>query len=234
MMKYLLSERCTRFVFLSTLLYFFSSARLFAADLPPCIHLADTDSIRIHKGASNWIYRNNGSATTLSYNGKIVFTEDDRDIKSISPGGFFKYSKTTFGNCREIQVLSDTGGNLRRRYFVGRTEEPYEPEGRKWLQEMLPGIIATTGIGAEERVQRIFAKSGVKGVLSEIGKLESDQVQSLYFSYLVAQPRLKDHDMRQILAQVNHTIGSDYEKGKLLRKSGPYFLKHEKVVPGIL
>ena len=100
-MKYLPSERCTRFVFLSTLLYFFSFARLFAADLPPCLHLADTDSIRIHKGASNWVYRNNGSATTLSYNGKIVFTEDDRDIKSISPGGFFKYSKTTFGNCRE-------------------------------------------------------------------------------------------------------------------------------------
>jgi DNA-directed RNA polymerase subunit F len=234
MMKCLLSEKCTRLLLLSTLLYLLSFARLFAADLHPCLLLADTDSIRYQKGTSNWIYRNNGSSSSLSYNGKIIFTEDDRDIKSISPGGFFKYNKTTFGNCREIQILSDMDGTLRRRYFVGRSEEPYEPEGRKWLQEMLPGIIATTGIGAEDRVQRIYAKSGVNGVMQEIGKLESDHVQSIYFSYLVTQPRLKDSEMRHILAQVDKSIDSDYEKGKLLRKTGPYFLQHEKVTPEYL
>ncbi|MGV3589569.1 MAG: hypothetical protein ACO1OF_21360 [Adhaeribacter sp.] len=211
------------------LLSFLSFAHAFATNANVCKPIPDFDSLRQGRGSYSWVHRDNGSSTTLSYNGKIYFTEDERDIRSISPGGFFKYSKTTFGNCREIQVLSDNDGKLQRRYFVGRSEQSYEPEGRQWLQEMLPHIIATTGLGAEDRVHRIYAKSGLQGVLNEIGKLESDHVQGLYFSCLLNQPRLKENDFRHIFANVNKFIESDYEKGKLLRKTSPHLLQNDKI-----
>lgn len=215
-------------MFLSTLLYFLCLVSLLAGSpVPP--DPCDVDSVRQQKGTATIIYSNNGSATSLSYNGKITFTEDERDIESISPGGFFKFSKTAFGNCREIHITSSADGTLKRRYFVGRTEEPYEPEGRNWLHEMLPGIIATTGIGAEDRVERIYAQAGLKGVLNEINKIENDRVQAIYFSYLLSQPNLKDNDRRQVLTQVNRYVDSDYEKGKLLRKVAPQYLQTEKV-----
>lgn len=221
-------------MFLSAFVYFstFSFAMAFSPDPP--VSCFDADSVRQQKGFSALVCDNNGSSTSLSYNGKISFTDDERDIKSITPGGFFKYSKTTFGNCREIHIMSATDGSLTRRYYVGRSQQPYEPAGRQWLQEMLPGIIATTGIGAEDRVQRLYAKSGLNGVLNQVAKIESDQVQSIYFSYLLTEPRLKENDLRHTLAHVNKYISSDYEKGKLLRKTGPHFLQNEKVTQDYL
>ena len=178
---------------------------------------------------SSYVYSNNGTSVVLSYNGTITFTDDERDIKSISPGGFLKYSKTTFGNKREICIQSGSNGALNRKYFVGRSEEPYEPAGRLWLQETLPEIIATTGIGAEDRVKRIYAKSGVNGVLSEINKMENDRVQGIYFKYLVGLPSIKEKDLMVVLTHINRQLNSDYERSKLLRQVSPQYLRNDKI-----
>lgn len=169
-----------------------------------------------------------GTSTTLSYDGKITFTEDERDIKSITPGGYFRFSKTTFGNKREIFIQSGSDGTLHRKYFVGKSEEPYEPEGRRWLQQMLPEIIATTGLGAEDRISRIYAKAGLNGVLAEISKLENDYAQASYYNHLLALPSLKDHELKGILAHLNHQLDSDHEKSKLLRQTAPRYLQNPK------
>ena len=189
---------------------------------------ADT-SCQISQAHSTYVYSNNGTSVVLSYNGTIAFTDDERDIKSITPGGFLKYSKTTFGNKREICIQSGSNGALTRKYFVGRSEEPYEPAGRQWLQETLPEIIATTGIGAEDRVRRIYSKSGLNGVIAAINKIESDRVQGIYFGYLMGLPSLKESDLKVVLSQVNRQINSDYEKSKLLRKVAPRYLQNDNI-----
>jgi hypothetical protein len=161
-----------------------------------------------NNGTITFNHNNTGLATTLSYDGKITFTDDERDIRSITPGGYFRYSKTTFGNKREIFIQSSSDGTLRRKYYVGRSEEPYEPEGRLWLQQMLPEIIATTGLGAEDRIQRHYAKSGIKGVLAEISKIDNDYAQTVYYRHLLAFPALKDQDLKGVLAHLNHQLES--------------------------
>jgi len=166
--------------------------------------------------------RNGANATEINYRGKIAFTDDERDIKSISPGGYFKFSKTTFGNTRSVLIESSGDGVLTRTYSAGRQEQPYEPEGRKWLADMLPEIIATSGIGAEERVRRIYAKKGVNGVLETIENVDNDHARSTYLGYLMEQPNLSEKDRLTVLEKVSG-IGSDHEKANLLRRvSGTY------------
>ncbi len=174
-------------------------------------------------------HHNGSNATELSYEGKIVFTEDERDIQSISPGGYLKYSKTTFGNTRSILIESGSNGALKRSYYVGKSEEAYEPEGRKWLTDVLPDLIATSGIGAEERVKRIYAKEGANGVLRAVSKIESDYVKSIYYNYLLEVPSLSENDLKTILSQVTNSVDSDYEKGKLLRKVSGTYLKNDHI-----
>lgn len=186
------------------------------------------------EGVALIAYTSGGTSVELSYDGKITFTDDERDIKSISPGGFFRYSRTTFGNRREIYIQSNAEGLLTRRYFVGRTEEPYVPEGHKWLQEMLPEIIATSGIGAEDRIRRIYARAGTKGVLNQIEALENDYTKSIYYGYLFNQPTLKEADLRLTLTHLNEELDSDYEKSKLLRKISTSYLQNEKVTQAYL
>ncbi|MGV3505232.1 MAG: hypothetical protein ACO1O1_16090 [Adhaeribacter sp.] len=227
---------CTSWSFLppmilSLLLLFFSllpaGARPAADPHYPC----EVDTVRranLPPGTVSYTYKQPGSATTLSYEGQIRFTDDERDIKSITPGGYFRYSKTTFGNKREIFIQSDQGGTLHRKYYVGRSEVSYEPEGRQWLQEMLPEIIANTGLGAEDRIRRFYAKGGVNGVLGEIAKIDNDHAQTSYYSHLLALPALKDQDLRGVLAHLNRHLDSDHEKSKLLRQVAPRFLQNPK------
>jgi hypothetical protein len=180
----------------------------------------------LSNGTITYNYNNTGSATTLSYDGKITFTDEERDIKSITPGGYFRYSKTTFGHKREIFIQSGSDGTLRRKYYVGRSEEPYEPEGRLWLQQMLPEIIATTGLGAEDRIQRHYAKAGINGVLAEISKIDNDHARTVYYRHLLAFPALKDRDLKGVLAHLNRQLESDHEKSKLLRQIAPRYLQN--------
>jgi uncharacterized protein YeeX (DUF496 family) len=221
----------TRQMILSALLYFtvlfHTTAAAWRDPHYPCE--ADT-SRRAAFSKDTFTYHQNksGTSTSLSYDGKITFTEDERDIKSITPGGYFRFSKTTFGNKREIFIQSGSDGTLHRKYYVGKSEEPYEPEGRQWLQEMLPEIIATTGLGAEDRIRRIYGKAGLNGVLAEISKIDSDFAQATYYSHLLALPALKDHDLKGVLAHLNRQLDSDHEKSKLLRQIAPRYLQNPK------
>ena len=183
---------------------------------------------------SRYIHSNNSSSTELSYEGKITFTDDEKDIKSISPGGYFRFSKSTFGNRRAVHIESRSDGTLKRTYYVGKQEVAYEPEGRKWLADMLPEIIANSGIGSEDRVARLFQKAGTKGVLKEISKIDGDYTKTIYFSHLLAQNGLSENDLQAIVSQVRTEVSSDYEKGKLLRKVSAPYLRNEKIAKDYL
>jgi hypothetical protein len=221
----------TPHMILSALLYFSFLFHTMATALGPTHPPCEVDTVRraaISNGSFSYIYNKAGTATTLSYDGKITFTEDERDIKSITPGGYFRFSKTTFGNKREIFIQSGSDGTLRRKYYVGKSEEPYEPEGRQWLQEMLPEILATTGLGAEDRVRRIYARAGLNGVLTEIDKMESDHAQATYYSHLLALQALKDPELRGVMAHLNRNLDSDHEKSRLLRQIAPRYLQNTR------
>jgi hypothetical protein len=223
------SQSITRLMILNALLYFTFLLNTTATALGDPRYPCEADTVRRAapgSGITTFSLNKAGTSTTLSYDGKITFTDDERDIKSITPGGYFRFSKTTFGNKREIFIQSGSDGTLRRKYYVGRSEEPYEPEGRQWLQEMLPEIIATTGIGAEGRIKRIYAKSGLKGVLAEISKIDNDFARTTYYSHLFALPALKDQDLKGVLVHLNHHLGSDHEKSKLLRQIAPRYLQN--------
>ncbi len=183
---------------------------------------------RVTQHTYSHVVQNGANATEINFRGKIAFTDDERDVKSISPGGYFKFSKTTFGNTRSVLIESSSDGTLTRTYHAGRLEQPYEPEGRKWLADMLPEIIATSGIGAEERVRRIYAKKGASGVLETIDQLENDHAAGIYIGYLLEQPNLGEKDLLLVLKRVTEKIGSDHEKANLLgRVSGTYLRSNQ-------
>ena len=92
----------------------------------------------------------------IQFDGDIRVGDNDRSISSISPGGYLKFSIRTFGNKRELTISSDRSGQLSYEYLEGRTEVPYEPEGRKWMEDVLIDVIRTTVIYAEGRTNSIF------------------------------------------------------------------------------
>ena len=174
-------------------------------------------SISHHQDNSsgNWIWSNNGEKLQVSYSGTFDFTDDDTDVRQISPGGYLKISDGAWLGRHSVEIR-ERGGSLERRYFVNLSERPYEPEGRKWLQDNLPKFVRNTGIGAPSRVARFLKSGGASAVMTEIGRIDSTYVKGIYFKELFKQATLTPEQYRQAMVQAGREMKSDYELASLL------------------
>lgn len=165
-------------------------------------------SIRV----SSWDY-------DLRYSGYFTISDNDKDILSISPNGYLEVSRTSFGNVRKLSIRSDADGKLTKKYIEGSREGSYEKEGAQWLADILPDIVRRTGVGAEHRVQSIYNKKGISGVLEEIDEIDSysGAVRNLYFVILVDNIKLSDSELAKVIPELE-IIKSNSTKGTLMRE----------------
>ena len=181
------------------------------------------------------------SAYEIEYRGKITVSDDDKNIIAIEPDGYIKIAKSSFGNSRTIEIKSDKQGNLTKKFFDGRKEIAFEPEGQEWLEEILLDVIHKTGIGGKERIMRIYNKGGVDAILDEIQDFDRNSGYSyykstnhalfyfesveysgfnakyLYYKTLVNDIALSKEEVVKVLKEIPD-ISSNSTKGTLLRE----------------
>ncbi len=175
-------------------------------------------------GLSTCRIETNNMDLYVEMKGDIRVTENDRDIKSISPGGYLKFSQKTFGNKRTISIESDSNGQLTRKFYENRSEIPYEPEGRKWMSEVLIEVIRASGIDAENRAKRIFMQSGFDAFITEINQIDRSSIKADYFAGLLSIPTIKTSDLVQIAENIPVRISSETECAQLYRKHANVFM----------
>jgi len=177
-------------------------------------------------GKKQYKYSDNFTNYEIQVNGDIKVNDDDTGIKSISPGGYLKISKRTFGNKRAIIIESNSMGILSYEYYEGRTEIPFEPEGRKWLADVLLDVIRMTGIDAEGRTNRIYTNKGIDGFIEEIGEIPSNSVMAIYFEALMDNHNLSDDDLIAVSSAIAAEMSSNTERGSLYRKYSNLFMRN--------
>jgi len=183
-------------------------------------------------GKCQYKYSDGFTNYDINVKGDIKVNNDDTDIKSISAGGYLKFSKKTFGNKRSITIESNSQGKLTYEYYEGRSKTPYEPEGRKWLAEVLLEIIHMTGIDAEGRTKRIYSKKGLDGVLEEINIISSNSVMALYFDALLKNTSLNTNELLAVSSSISKEMSSNTERGRLFRDHCDLFLKDNTTAVG--
>ena len=188
---------------------------------PSAVAVGDQES------SGNFTWSNNGERLQVSYRGEVEFSDDDTDVKRLSPGGYLKIKDGAWLRGRTVEFRADASGNLERRYWVGMSERPFDPEGRQWVAQALPRFIRQTGLGADARVARIFKASGASGVLAEIGRIEGSWAKRIYFKELLRQSNPDPQTARQILLQAGREIDSDFELASLLIESADKLLVDE-------
>jgi hypothetical protein len=120
----------------------------------------------------NFTWSDGSQKLEVRYQGTIEFTDDDSDVKTMSPGSFVRIREGGWISSRAVEFKADASGTIERRYWDGRNEKPFIPDGKAWLSQVLPKVIRQTGFGAESRVARIFKAQGAAGVLAEINLIE--------------------------------------------------------------
>jgi hypothetical protein len=189
------------------------------------IYDASETVCKIKRKCSTYIYND----LEISFKGLIRVSDDDRDIKSISPGGYLIISSKTFGNKREVNIVSDSDGKLKKEYYVGRNKREWEPEGRKWLAENLLEVLRSTGIDAEGRTSRIYKQEGVDGVISEIAHINSNSVMLKYFEALLETEGLSDNEKCEVIEEVCNRMTSNTNISRFLRKYDEVYMKNNKL-----
>jgi BlaR1 peptidase M56 len=175
-----------------------------------------------------YTWSNDGQKLEVRYDGNVEFTDDDMDVKRLSPGGLLRIRDggmmTSLLGGHTVEFIADGSGNITRRFWVGSSERPFDPEGRKWLSSVLPKFIRQTGIGAAARVARILKAKGPAGVLAEISLIEGSWGKRKYLDELVKTGALDAAAVRQVLVQAGREIDSDFELASFLTENSDKLL----------
>jgi beta-lactamase regulating signal transducer with metallopeptidase domain len=164
-----------------------------------------------HESSGTFSWSSNGEKISVNYRGSFTLNDTDTDIVRISPGGSFEISDGGRLGGRSVEFSADGSGNIVRRFRVGNTERPYEPEGREWLAKILPRFVRQSGFGAKERVARFLSRGGPAAVLAEISQIDTDYGKKVYFTQLMQQSQLDAATARTLFEQAGREIDSDYE-----------------------
>ncbi len=194
-----------------------------ASPLSPIAPAAPAEAQQSGETHMEMTTRNGWTSFSVKVDGAIEFTDDDRDVKSLSPGGHFRMEEGTLLSGRAYDVKADSAGNLTKTYSVGLSVKPLDSEGQTWLGRLMPQMIRDSGVGAAPRVTRILRQGGPKAVITEIGLIHSDGSKRIYLEQLFSQATLNSDQLKDA-AKLIQGISSDGDKAQVLvNVDGKYF-----------
>ncbi|NME67985.1 hypothetical protein [Flammeovirga aprica] len=164
-------------------------------------------------------YTNFVSSFKLDYNGKIELTEDEDEIKSISKGGKFVISKSTFGNKRKVSIRPNEKGELEYTFYVGNSEVPYDPDGKKWLLDILPEVIKSSTIAAESRLNNRMKEGGVEKALKYISEISGQSNKITFYRLLIGRKDISADELVKITKDVTKYVSSSSELSEYFKES---------------
>jgi beta-lactamase regulating signal transducer with metallopeptidase domain len=196
-----------------------------SAPLSPDAPIAPAEAQQSGETHMEMTTRNGLTSLSVKVDGAIEFTDDDHDVKSLSPRGHFRMEEGTWLSGRVYDVKADSAGNLTKTYSVGSSVKPLDSEGQAWLGHLLPQMIRDSGIGAIPRVARILRQGGPQAVITEIGLIHSDGSKRIYLEQLFSQATLNTEQSRDA-ARLIRGISSDGDKAQVLVDvDGKYFTR---------
>jgi hypothetical protein len=159
--------------------------------------------------------------TTLKVNakGRVEFTDDDADVKSLSAGGYFTIEKSTGGwlssDSQRFEARSLNGAIVRKYFRNGKALD--ETAGRAWLKTFLPELLREMAVNADQRVARTLAHGGPGAVLDLVTQTHSGFAKAAYLRELYKQASLDRATLARSLQQAGREIASDYDLAEALR-----------------
>ncbi|HLK31217.1 MAG TPA: hypothetical protein VKT28_21745 [Puia sp.] len=180
-------------------------------------------------GQHSIVINDDNGSLEVKYTGDISFSDDETAIKSISQDGYLKYKK----NGKKIVVTADANGQIMYEINNGDKKSTLSADEKTFLTEAIR-VMIEYGVGARDRVERIYKKGGSKAVMNETKNMKSDYVKSLYLEYLLETNTLSANEMTEIANDVHFFLQSDFEKGKLLKKFSAKYLSNDATAQAYL
>lgn len=165
------------------------------------------------RNASTITIKGDDFTEEINYTGKIELNEDETSVKSISAGGYIRYTK----NEKKIAAEGNPNGGITYAFYNEGEKVSMAEGGDEFLAEAISEMIAW-GFDAKSRVERLYAKGGSRILLDQVANIKSDYAKNLYFEYILRNDSLSARDMAETAARIDTLLGSDPDKEKFLEK----------------
>lgn len=154
----------------------------------------------------------------------IEFTADERGIKSIAPGGSFRFKETRGRSSQVLEIRPGRDGSLVYEYEVDGRRREIDAKAREEIGEFILKFIRESGYKADERVARILRSDGVDGVFREIDLIDSGSSRARYYTELVVQADLSTRNLVRVAQQVDHDVKSSGSRSRFLMATAHVFM----------
>lgn len=160
---------------------------------------------------------NSTEKMNLTVKGNVTLGEDDKSIQNMSPDSYIEYRIKN----QSLDINSASGTPT---YTINGVKKINLSTEDKALIEQCVKTMINYGVDADNRVKRIFAKSGTAAVLNEVSGFKSDYVKEIYMSWLLKNQKLSKDEMIALLNKTDQYLSSDYYKSELLNSVMASFL----------
>jgi beta-lactamase regulating signal transducer with metallopeptidase domain len=140
--------------------------------------------------------------------GKVEFSDDERDVQSISRDGRLYVRERRPNADRELTVTPGDGGGPRYAYSVDGERASFDDEGRAWLADLLPTVLRESGLNARQRVARIRREGGVSAVLADIKRTQSTSAKRAAYDALLQEGTLSSDEEARVARQAGTDLAS--------------------------
>ncbi len=164
----------------------------------------------VSHGETHIVQRNNDHVLEMRLRGQVEFNDEGDWVTSMGPDARLTVREEVRGREQRLDFTS-TGGGVRTVYRVNGAERPLDGEAREWARRVLRDAVRESGFAAEARVAQIRRRSGVGGVLAEIGELRTDSGRRMYYRALLAGAPLSDAEFALVMDDVGARIRSSTE-----------------------
>lgn len=177
-----------------------------------------SEHISVNTGDSTWVMNRHDDDQDLRIRikGKAEFTNDYRDIKTLSPNGSFRAEETRGAITRRFEIETDANGNQRRSYTVQNHTHEFDNEARQWLSAVLLDMVRQSGYDAPRRVARLFQQGGAAAVLAEVELIKGDYGKRVYLYELLQNQRLNPAEAQRVVRVTMQAMSSAYEMRQTL------------------
>lgn len=151
--------------------------------------------------------------TEIRYSGEIKFSDDETTIVKISKFGYLEYQKN------EVKLFAGNTKTGELKFDIMNRNERVNPEseeGKKLIASVIQDLISI-GFDAPGRIQRVAQKGGLRAVVKETDHIQSDFAKSNYLEFALKSDSIEKTLLAEIAQKIEKQIGSDFEKGKLLK-----------------
>ncbi len=147
----------------------------------------------------------------VTLEGNIQFSENEQEIVSISPDGYFLLTERRWFTTRKLEVIPGDDGKPIFKYRVRSSTFPFDEAAQAWLRETLPEVLDETGINTTIRINNYLADGKMRSAFREVARLGSSSRKRDFYLRLADLEGMDQEFYQQIVRDAGEEIHSSSE-----------------------